>query len=238
MFTAEIVWKGLVYTLFMMLGKLLCGIWLLRLPDKLKWVVPKALHKHEQKKAMGNATLEAETPVTANSSAATEDTSGDTSEDAPGAGLGDISAEVARGANGEASEEAASRAGSHDVSKSVPGTISTDTPARTVQNTMPAGVKPRSIYPASILGCAMMARGEIGFLISSIAESRGIFASGTETTADSKIFLCVTWAILLCTVIGPLAVGLLVRRVKKLQRRVEASGGQVKGDVLGVWGVE
>ncbi|GAO52479.1 hypothetical protein SAICODRAFT_73604 [Saitoella complicata NRRL Y-17804] len=100
------------------------------------------------------------------------------------------------------------------------------------------GKKPRSLYPASILGCAMVARGEIGFLISSIAESKGIFTSSTSNTGESSdIFLVVTWAIVLCTILGPLAVGLLARRVKKLGEGVEREGRVVRGDVLGVWGL-
>lgn len=91
--------------------------------------------------------------------------------------------------------------------------------------------KPLSLYPASILGVAMVARGEIGFLISAVAESNGIF--GSSSTGDSEIFLVVTWAIVLCTIIGPLGVGLLVRRV----RRLESCKGKGTKDVLGVWGV-
>jgi hypothetical protein len=37
--------------------------------------------------------------------------------------------------------------------------------------------------------------------------------------------------------IGPLAVGLLVRRVKGLEAGVEKEGRVVRRDVLGVWGV-
>lgn len=104
-------------------------------------------------------------------------------------------------------------------------------------HSVPAGVNPRSIYPASILGCAMTARGEIGFLISSLAESNGIFASDSDKGTSSDAFLVVTWAIVLCTILGPIAVGLVVGRVRKLQRGVEKEGRVVKGDVLGVWGV-
>ncbi|KAH8721389.1 hypothetical protein HC256_001747 [Beauveria bassiana] len=133
--------------------------------------------------------------------------------------------------------EAASHASGHDVSTASQVLSRTNRSKQVSKDTRPAGVKPRSVYPASILGCAMMARGEIGFLISSIAESKGIFTNKADTGPNSKIFLCVTWAIMLCTVIGPLAVGLLVQRIKKLERQVEKSGGQVKGDVLGVWGI-
>lgn len=106
----------------------------------------------------------------------------------------------------------------------------------------PSPSRPISLYPASILGCAMVARGEIGFLISSIAESNGIFSTPEELASpagqSSKIFLIVTWAIVLCTIIGPLMVGLLVRRVKKLEGRAEKQGRNVRAEVLGVWGVE
>lgn len=84
----------------------------------------------------------------------------------------------------------------------------------------------------------MTARGEIGFLISSIAESNKIFSSSpTDGGKSSEIFLIVTWAIMLCTILGPLSLGLTVRRVKQLQQGVEKQGRLVQKDVLGVWGV-
>ena len=84
-----------------------------------------------------------------------------------------------------------------------------------------------------------MARGEIGFLIVALAESTGIFASHDESATredhGSEIYLVAIWAISLCTVIGPVTVGSLVRRVKKLQhQRRERGGGE---DPLGIWGV-
>ena len=100
-------------------------------------------------------------------------------------------------------------------------------------------MKSRSLYPAAIIGFAMMARGEIGFLIAALAESKGIFASRDESSAEedggSSIYLVVTWAVVLCTIISPVSVGLLVKRVKKLQRqRRELGGGE---DPLGIWAV-
>ena len=116
--------------------------------------------------------------------------------------------------------------------------VSGDTPASSAQHTAPAGAKPLSLYPASIIGCAMTARGEIGFLISSIAESNKIFfSSKSDMNETSDIFLIVTWAIVLCTILGPLAVGILVRRVKILQQDVEKNGRVIRRDILGVWGV-
>lgn len=95
--------------------------------------------------------------------------------------------------------------------------------------------RPKSLYPASILGCAMVARGEIGFLISSLAESRGIFSNAGKE-GSSELFLIVTWAIMICTIAGPIAVGLLTRRVRRLQgiERRSSEGGE---DPLGIWGI-
>jgi hypothetical protein len=92
--------------------------------------------------------------------------------------------------------------------------------------------RPKSLYPAAILGSAMVSRGEIGFLISSVAEANGVFGADGNT----EEFLVVTWAILLCTLIGPITVGLLVKRVRRLQQaeRQKANGQE---DPLGIWGV-
>ena len=99
--------------------------------------------------------------------------------------------------------------------------------------------KPISVHPPLILALAMCARGEIGFLISGVAESNGVFSqSRVASTEPSDIFLVVTWAIVLCTMIGPLGVGLSVRRVKKLEERKERQQEGAARDVLGVWGVE
>ncbi|OQD80434.1 hypothetical protein PENANT_c035G07367 [Penicillium antarcticum] len=94
---------------------------------------------------------------------------------------------------------------------------------------------PKSLYPSSILGLAMLARGEVGYLIASIAESQGIFSSGSSSEGSSDVYLVVIWAISLCTLIGPIMVGTLVRRVKKLQKSRKNSGSE--SDPLGVWGI-
>ena len=107
----------------------------------------------------------------------------------------------------------------------------------------------KSLYPASILGCAMIARGEIGFLIATLAASNGVFSrhddSATSTNTDddddeltSELYLVVTWAILLCTIVGPLTLGILARRVKRLQAKRAGDGGDGnKEDPLGEWGI-
>ena len=91
----------------------------------------------------------------------------------------------------------------------------------------------------------MVARGEIGFLISSLANSQGLLSAisskGSPSQDESNpIFLVVTWAIVLCTIIGPVTVGLLVRRLKALEKRAEAEASVegVNRNELGSWGVE
>jgi hypothetical protein len=85
----------------------------------------------------------------------------------------------------------------------------------------------------------MVARGEIGFLVSSIAQSNGIFSQASEgrEVEYSDLFLVVTWAILICTVIGPVAVGLMVKRVRRLQQGERKGDRSGREDPLGVWGV-
>lgn len=117
---------------------------------------------------------------------------------------------------------------------------SADSPANTARKRKQAPSKipkPQSLYPAAMLGSAMVARGEIGFLISSLAESRGVFGSGSESTGgSSEIFLVATWAVLLCTIIGPISMGVMVKRVRRLQKqeRGDATG---RPDPLGIWGL-
>jgi hypothetical protein len=42
---------------------------------------------------------------------------------------------------------------------------------------------------------------------------------------------------MLCTIIGPLSLGLIVKRVRQLQHGAERDGRSVRKDVLGVWGL-
>jgi hypothetical protein len=82
----------------------------------------------------------------------------------------------------------------------------------------------------------MIARGEIGYLIASVAETGGLFAQPDKGTINgiSEIYLVVVWAITLCTIIGPICVGTLVKRVRTLQAQRSQSG---QPDPLGIWGL-
>ncbi|KAI0366246.1 Sodium/hydrogen exchanger [Pilatotrama ljubarskyi] len=64
---------------------------------------------------------------------------------------------------------------------------------------------------AAFMGVAMVARGEIGLLIAQIA--RGDPTSSTEAgLLSTEPFLLCIWAILVCTLVGPISLGFIVRR--------------------------
>lgn len=76
---------------------------------------------------------------------------------------------------------------------------------------------------ALLIGFAMIARGEIGFLIASLSQSSGTLSlrsiegsSSSESSGEAQeaIFLVIVWAVVLCTIFGPVSVGILVRRLK------------------------
>lgn len=81
-----------------------------------------------------------------------------------------------------------------------------------------------SVAPGLLLGSAMVARGEIGLLIVQIGYNNTDYVSQTG-------FLTAIWAILLNTIIGPVAVGVLVKMKGKA---IDAStwGSQTSSDEL------
>lgn len=64
------------------------------------------------------------------------------------------------------------------------------------------------LLPTLLLGSAMVARGEIGLLIINVARS------ASSKVMPEDLFIVSAWAILLCTVIGPVSVALLARKLK------------------------
>lgn len=71
---------------------------------------------------------------------------------------------------------------------------------------------------ALLVGFAMIARGEIGFLIASLSQSSGTLLlknrSNTAVASGEAVFLVIIWAVVICTIAGPVAVGILARRLK------------------------
>lgn len=189
MFTGEIVWRGIIYAILMFIGKLVCGLWLV------KWVVPQFLAQCWRPFSLSINSTKAK-PIQAS--------------------LRPVPTSTGNEALSSNRPTANSSAKLHPAPRS---SHSSSNPAQ-----------PISVYPSLILGCAMVARGEIGFLVSSLAQSNGIFG---EQQA-SPLFLIVTWAIVLCTIVGPIMVGIIVKRLNRLNK---ASNETRIASALGVWGV-
>ncbi len=219
MFKGPIVWRGIIYTALMVLGKLLTGLWLVRF----SFPSPTPLN-HFRLPLLPNWCCWGSRGSRTNARGPICRTRGPRSQSEAGTST-DIMAATGRQRQGFRPESRIDQ--SQELSRS------------TSQNRSKLP-KPRSLYPASIVGAAMVSRGEIGFLIASVAESKGILAntSSPRPTAHgegSEIYLVVIWAVVLCTVIGPITVGPLTKRLKKLQTKERAKPSGI--DPLGIWGV-
>lgn len=193
MFTAGIVWRGIVYTILMLFAKLVTGLWLIKLHVN----VPMLSHFSCLLKSFAASCVGLMSKTHKNSASAPQ------------------------------SNRKATMSEQAIELRNLAGRKSTG--SKTID-------KPMSLYPAAILGTAMTARGEIGFLIASLAETTGLFQNpGSKRNGSSEIYLVVVWAVLLCTILGPLSTGLLVKRVKKLEKARQDN--PTKAHQLGTWGV-
>ncbi|KAI0429989.1 Sodium/hydrogen exchanger family-domain-containing protein [Xylaria sp. FL1042] len=209
LFVGKIVWRGISYSILMVIGKLACGLWLMHfpisIPGALRSVFPPIAPKSNQMLSK----IRSWGPSLVKSSTAAHGTQSSESPSTQTAPM-EPSCQDPRP--------------NHSASSS------------SLNSELATPPKPLSLYPAAVMGCAMVARGEIGFLISSMAESQGVFRHADEDASEaSELFLIVTWAIFLCTILGPLCAGLLVRRIKRLEKATESSRGA--SSVLGAWGV-
>ncbi|KAF7871568.1 hypothetical protein EAF04_003675 [Stromatinia cepivora] len=209
LFSGPIIWRGIIYTILMLLAKLVTGPWFVRLSGP---IFPNFSFKSKIKAAKNMKGKKV---------------AGRSTETAP-----------------SETEGVQLRDGSEHITEtsSTPQTPATANEGRKRTQGVKAKLinRPLSLYPAAMLGTAMTARGEIGFLIASLAETTGVFSSTTsmKTSQSSEIYLTTTWAIVLCTVIGPLSIGTLVKRVRRLEHDLAAKGGNGRKEgPLGIWGV-
>ncbi|GAA5978028.1 hypothetical protein JCM10908_004200 [Rhodotorula pacifica] len=63
---------------------------------------------------------------------------------------------------------------------------------------------------AAFVGMALVARGEIGVLVLQVARSAS--AGSTSPVLEEEAYLTGLWAVALCTIVGPVAFGMLVKR--------------------------
>ncbi|PYH84964.1 Sodium/hydrogen exchanger [Aspergillus uvarum CBS 121591] len=225
MFKGDIVWRGVIYAILMFFGKVVTGTWLVRFTFGPVSSLVRTLTAFFSYVKL----VCARSPQAKVAKAKQKTTKGgkarwmDSNTAAPDQSTDKVAGSATSASNGNNSSEGASAS---STARDHPG------PERaSSSSSLPP--KPKSLYPSSLLGLAMVARGEIGYLIASLAESKGIFGQG-PTGASSDTYLVVVWAISICTLLGPICVGTLVRRVKTLQQQRSNSGGP---DPLGVWGI-
>ncbi|KAK6811898.1 hypothetical protein RU639_012434 [Aspergillus parasiticus] len=210
MFNGKIVWRGVVYAILMAFGKLLTGLWLVRLSSRPISSVLRIL-----KKPFSRVVLFCASP--------------ETGFKKQKKGTPEIQQQDPPNLQDKSQDQLTP---TQPVTQAHE-TVTSEQATQTAQPTSTLPPKPRSLYPASILGLAMVSRGEVGYLIASLAESKGIFGS-SSSGGSSETYLVIVWAISLCTLFGPICVGTLVKRVKTLQRTRVDRGGE---DPLGVWGI-
>ncbi len=221
MFNGGIVWRGIVYTILMLFAKIVTGIWLIRI--NISWP---NVHISKRARAAISSSFSCLSWIYGKSRKEAQGTTNSVDRH-------ELQTRRRKGADRD-NRDVTSQLTAGQSSAS--GNVSSSPVSNTPPSSTPKINSPLSLYPAAMLGTAMTARGEIGFLIVSLAETTGLFASSTEPrTGSSEIYLVVTWAIVMCTIIGPLGVGMLVRRVRKLQsERKKSPGGS---DPLGIWGL-
>lgn len=231
MFSGEIVWRGIIYSLLMIVGKVLCGLWLVRFPISMSGVAGRfgsfvSSRYHSLFSRFRRLRKLKSSPPQRKSEGV------------------ELVQQLGLASNSQATEDNCASFRNQGVLNPPQEEPQQQQASRSGQDSNPYGsttpAKPLSLYPAAILSSAMVARGEIGFLISAVAESNGVFrrpSDDIDATA-SGLFLVVTWAIVLCTIVGPVCVGLLVRRVKKLEGKAAKAGERGTRNVLGAWGVQ
>lgn len=72
---------------------------------------------------------------------------------------------------------------------------------------------------AMLAGFGMIARGEIGFLIASLSQSSNTLGlqhpGGPTQSSNESLFLVIIWAIVICTILGPISMGIIARRLRQ-----------------------
>ncbi|KAK6956595.1 hypothetical protein Daesc_001874 [Daldinia eschscholtzii] len=219
MFSGEVVWRGVIYGILMAIGKMMCGLWLVRIPLSASGLTSTFVSFVSSRYQALFSRFRRPRKSTSSSPVKNRTVT-------EGVQLEPVSVITPQPAEDEISE------GTREVGDQSRGTEQQPAPTSREggglgENATPA--KPLSLYPAAIVSCAMVARGEIGFLISAVAESKGVFqrpSDNAKSEGASELFLVVTWAIVLCTIAGPICVGTLVRRVKKLEAQAAKAGGE------------
>jgi hypothetical protein len=238
MFNGPVIWRGLVYAILMVVAKCATGVWMIVLPAATKFVrnviikSRKLVRKIVTRRYPGGGNAGISSSNTANQQNVPQP-----ADSSPAT----IKSPATRPPEMESTEIPAtptdntlSKAATKPPSPS-PQTKPTEKfpqdpqplppiPPQDQEPSRAHALPHKNLYPALLLGLAMTTRGEIGFLIAAIGQS-------TSVGGPTEVYLVVLWAILLCTLIGPIGVGVLARRLKGM-----ASIGGPRWEILGSWG--
>ena len=161
MFTGGIVGRGIVYSMLMLFAKLITGVWLVRMRIQRKLRLPTSLLSFSKASCSWwvSAKPKNSTPEENNDADAYE------MEARPKHTNSDPGNLTAQNTTGE--------------SRSCPAPNAPSSPPTSPSRTSPTASQPKpkkikkplSLYPAVMLGTAMTARSEIGFLTASLAET-------------------------------------------------------------------
>lgn len=184
LWSGRVIWRGILYSLLMLAAKLVCGAWIVG------WDAVEARRRPSSAATEAKTVHKVEQEETARLGEREE------------AGYGtmrEMSTTAVRPRAPPSSPTTTpftlpSHAPSHAPSPSPPPSLT-----RTRSNAQPAWL------PAAFLALALCARGEIGLLIAQVGYAEAGLLS-------DEAFLVALWAILLNTVVGPIATGLLVKR--------------------------
>lgn len=199
LFHGPVVWRGMVYTVLMALGKCATSVWLFAFP-----VLTKFINKVRTKIPQSNRNGQADNVPKQISPSSVHP---------PSQVFPD-------------SEMASKSIISDDLDTSNPPIIQRNTIlAMNYDNPDTVKTSQKYIYAVLLLSFAMTTRGEIGFLIAAVGQSIDILA-------PEEVYLVVIWAVILCTLLGSIGVGIVVFFIKKAAARL----GVGPSEILGVWG--
>ena len=200
LFHGPVVWRGMVYTVLMVLGKCATSVWLFAFP-----VLNKFISKVKTKIPQSNRNAQADKVPTQSPPRSAHPPS-------------QIFPDSEMTSKSIISDD-------FDTSHNPPIIHRNTILAMNYDNPHTAKTSQKYIYAVLLLSFAMTTRGEIGFLIAAVGQSIDILA-------PEDVYLVVIWAVILCTLLGSIGVGIVVFFIKKAAVRLRVG----PSEILGVWG--
>jgi hypothetical protein len=198
LFHGPVIWRGIVYTVLMVLGKCATSVWLFATPGLFTFIGKFTGRKRQSKGKAEGDNISMRSP----------------------SGLTHPPAQID-------SQMASKSEISDGLDHSHPPHIQGNVITVTTDYDSPYAIRSsrKHIYAALLLSFAMTTRGEIGFLIAAVGQSINVLA-------PEDAYLVVIWAVILCTLLGSIGVGIVVFYINKAATRLRVAPSQI----LGEWG--